>query len=105
MDFSKSSEKQNNAMKLTRADKVFMALVWTALTVSITSAVIHKNDETEIDQTIRELLIQQGKYERLLDSTTVYIFNKYDEYLPDTYWENDVYQCIYEGAEDRECWK
>lgn len=61
-------------------------------------------DSRDDKEIINELLIQKGKYEKLLDSTCQYIYDKYDEYLPDTYWENDIYWDVYEGAEDRECW-
>lgn len=50
---------------------------------------------------VEELTLQQGKYERLLDSTVSYIYHKYGEFLPDTYWESDVYQDLYK---DSYCW-
>ena len=47
---------------------------------------------------VEKLTLQQRKYERLLDSTASYIYYKYGEFLPDTYWEYDVYQDLYEDS-------
>lgn len=58
-------------------------------------------ERKDFHDAVEPLLVQQGKYERLLDSTVNYVYSKYDDYLPDSYWENDIYFDLYE---DSECW-
>ena len=77
------------------------------LTVAVMLAIltiVYVEFVSKPNKTIEQLLQQQAKYERLLDSTANYIFQKYDEFLPDTYWEGDVYWNVYEGSEDKQCW-
>ena len=90
---------------MTKTDYIFAIIISSIILTLISINIYRYNDQKEIDKTIEELMIQKGKYERCLDSTAQYVFNKYNEYLPDTYWENDIYTSIYEGAEDVECWK
>ena len=72
--------------------------VGTLLVAVLTACFVHIRKQ---DALIRDFLCQQGRYERLLDSTAKYVEDKYGEYLPDTYWEHDVYTCLYE---DMDCW-
>lgn len=84
-----------------KIDYIFASLIGIMLVVLVTYHIFIRPKNEAIDQ----LLVQQSLYERLLDSTSEYIFSKYDEYLPDTYWENDIYWAVYEGSEDRESWR
>ena len=84
-----------------RTDYIFASLIGIILVVLATYHIFIRPK----NETIEELLIQRGRYERCLDSTAEYIFSKYEEYLPDTYWEGDIYWSIYEGSEDIECWR
>lgn len=89
----------------TKTDFIFGTIILSLFLTIVSICIYRKYDETQIDDTVRALLIQQGKYERLLDSTAAYIYDKYSEFLPDTYWEGDIYQDIYADSEDAECWK
>ena len=54
------------------------------------------------EATAIETMVISAKYEKLIDSTARYIYTKYGEFLPDTYWKgNPVYEDLYD---DLECW-
>lgn len=90
---------------MTKTDKFFIALIYTALVVVLTASVVRINAKKEYNETVKQFLIQQGRYEKCLDSTAQYISDKYGEFLPDTYWSGDIYQNIYIDSEDKECWQ
>lgn len=89
-------------------NRVFIYLEAAIIAVAVFYAlhcIDRRRQEEEIDPIVKDLLVQQGKYIRCLDSTESYIYAKYGECLYDTLWEGDIYQDIYSGSEDSECWK
>lgn len=56
----------------------------------------HKQDQLyTVEQTAIQMRIEYGMYvhatEALLDEVCDYVEDKYEEYLPDTIWEGDLY--------------
>lgn len=77
-------------MKLNKTDKVILLLIYTLAIMLIAANLERREIRKRTNSYLRE------KYEECLDSTSAYIYRKYGEYLPDTYWESDVYQNIYD---------
>ena len=70
---------------------------WAIVILGITCLCLYWNgrQKDEIIKTCDQTLFRYRSYElaveEVLDDTCRYIEDKYNEYLPDTLWENDIY--------------
>lgn len=79
--------------------KTFISVLCIAIYAIIMYAVGYYGGVRKNEKVVEQLVMQQAKYEILLDSTEAYIFRKYDEFLSDTYWESELYWSLYEGSD------